>query len=318
MRSPPKLPALIGGSARSQSFDTHRAQGSWGLRAAERTRAASRNRGASGATPAATSAVRRARACDGRRRSTASRRMAAPLPFGATFLDLLRLHAAADPARVADGPARRHRLHARQRRRSARTGRRISPWSSSRACARFRGSPSSGPADANETAVAWRVAVETRDRPVALVLSASEGADARPQPLRAGGRTAPRRLRSRRRRQRQAGAILIATGSRGRPDRRRAAEAARATAFPCARSRCRAGSCSKRSRKAYRDEVLPRDVPARLAVEAGATQGWSRYVGDRGDVLGIDHFGASAPGEVTLREFGFTVENVCKHVEALL
>ena len=70
--------------------------------------------------------------------------------------------------------------------------------------------------------------------------------------------------------------------------------------------------------KAYRDEVLPRGVSARLAVEAGAPQGWCRYVGDRGDVLGLDHFGASAPGEVALREFGFTVENVCKHVEALL
>ncbi|HZX70460.1 MAG TPA: transketolase C-terminal domain-containing protein, partial [Rhodanobacter sp.] len=70
--------------------------------------------------------------------------------------------------------------------------------------------------------------------------------------------------------------------------------------------------------QSYRDVVLPPDVTARLAVEMGATQGWRRYVGDHGDVLGIDHFGASAPAEVLLREFGFTVENVVKRAKALL
>jgi transketolase len=53
-------------------------------------------------------------------------------------------------------------------------------------------------------------------------------------------------------------------------------------------------------------------------VEAGATQGWHRYVGDLGDVIGLDHFGASAPATVLLREYGFTVENVCKRALALL
>ena len=68
----------------------------------------------------------------------------------------------------------------------------------------------------------------------------------------------------------------------------------------------------------YRDAVLPPSIRARLAVEAGASQGWHRYVGDRGDVLGVDRFGASAPGEVVMREYGFTVENVCKRTLALL
>ena len=68
----------------------------------------------------------------------------------------------------------------------------------------------------------------------------------------------------------------------------------------------------------YRDSVLPPTVRARLAVEAGATQGWWRYVGDAGDVLGLDRFGASAPGEVNLREFGFTVDEVCRRAQALL
>ena len=60
----------------------------------------------------------------------------------------------------------------------------------------------------------------------------------------------------------------------------------------------------------YRDAVLPPSVRARLAVEAGSPQGWSRYVGDAGDVLGLEDFGASAPGGVLMAELGFTAENV--------
>jgi len=70
--------------------------------------------------------------------------------------------------------------------------------------------------------------------------------------------------------------------------------------------------------QSYRDQVLLPSIQARLAVEAGASQGWHRYVGDRGDVLSVDRFGASAPGEVVMREYGFTVENVCKRVATLL
>ena len=64
--------------------------------------------------------------------------------------------------------------------------------------------------------------------------------------------------------------------------------------------------------------MLPPSVRARLAVEAGSPQGWHRYVGDRGDVLGVDRFGASAPGDEMLREYGFTVDNVCARARALL
>jgi len=70
--------------------------------------------------------------------------------------------------------------------------------------------------------------------------------------------------------------------------------------------------------RAYRDEVLLPNVPARLAVELGAVQGWHRYVGDSGDVLGVDGFGASAPAGVLLREFGFTVDNVVLRALRLL
>ena len=70
--------------------------------------------------------------------------------------------------------------------------------------------------------------------------------------------------------------------------------------------------------QAYRDSVLPPSITARLAVEAGVSQGWHRYVGDRGDVLGVDRFGASAPGPVMLREYGFSVENVYQRALALV
>ncbi len=68
----------------------------------------------------------------------------------------------------------------------------------------------------------------------------------------------------------------------------------------------------------YRDSVLLPSVRARLAVEAGVTQGWHRYVGDQGYVIGVDRFGASAPGPVVMREYGFNVEHVCKQALALL
>jgi len=68
----------------------------------------------------------------------------------------------------------------------------------------------------------------------------------------------------------------------------------------------------------YREAVLPASVPARLAVEAGATQGWHAYVGDGGAVVGIDHFGASAPGEVLMEKNGFTPDNVVRRALAVL
>jgi transketolase len=67
-----------------------------------------------------------------------------------------------------------------------------------------------------------------------------------------------------------------------------------------------------------RDAVLPPTVRARLAVEAGIAQGWHRYVGDAGAVLSLEHFGASAPGKILSKEFGFTADNVYAKAKALL
>ncbi len=68
----------------------------------------------------------------------------------------------------------------------------------------------------------------------------------------------------------------------------------------------------------YRDEVLPPSITARLAIEAGVRQGWDRYVGPKGDVICLDRFGASAPGDVALKNLGFNVENVVKRARTLL
>lgn len=70
--------------------------------------------------------------------------------------------------------------------------------------------------------------------------------------------------------------------------------------------------------QAYRDEILPPSISARLAVEAGVRQGWDRYVGTKGDVICLDRFGASSPGDVALQNLGFNVENVLKHARALV
>ena len=173
------------------------------------------------------------------------------------------------------------------------------------------------PADANETAVAWRVAAETRDRPVALVLTRQDVPTldrtrfASAEGLRRGGYVladAP---------DAKPALILIASGSEvalvvaaGEQLRARGI-AVRIVSLPC-------WEIFDAQPREYREAVLPPSVGARLAVEAGVAQGWHRYVGDRGDVLSVERFGASAPGPVVLREYGFTVENVCARALELL
>jgi len=69
---------------------------------------------------------------------------------------------------------------------------------------------------------------------------------------------------------------------------------------------------------AYQESILPKAVKKRVAVEAGITMGWHKYVGDQGAVIGIDSFGASAPGGVCMEKFGFTLENVLAKAKAVL
>jgi transketolase len=173
------------------------------------------------------------------------------------------------------------------------------------------------PADANETAVAWQAAIETRDAPVSLVFTRQavptldRDRHASASGLRRGAyvlETDPDPSPQ---------LVLIASGSEVHLIVE-AAQRLRATGLAVRCVSMPSWELFDAQPREYRDSVLPPGVRARLAVEAGATQGWWRYVGDAGDVLGIDHFGASAPGDVNLREFGFTVDEVCRRAQALL
>ena len=172
------------------------------------------------------------------------------------------------------------------------------------------------PADANETAFAWRVALEMRDAPVTLVFSR--------QALPTLDRTRFGPADGLRRgayvlddADTDPALILMASGSEvhlileAAQRLRDIGLAVRCVSMP-------SWELFDAQPAAYRHSVLPPAVRARLAVEAGATQGWCRYVGDAGDVLGLDRFGASAPGEVNLRELGFSVEEVCRRGQAVL
>ncbi len=172
------------------------------------------------------------------------------------------------------------------------------------------------PCDANETAVAWRVALETRERPVLLVLTR--------QDVPTLDRTRFAAADGLRR-----GAYVLSDAPDGKPDLILIASGSEVGLIVAAAERLRGQGIAVRcvsmpswdlfdaQPSDYRETVLPPNVHARLAVEAGSTQGWHRYVGDAGDVIGVDRFGASAPAEILLREYGFTVDEVCKRALAL-
>jgi len=173
------------------------------------------------------------------------------------------------------------------------------------------------PCDANETSVAWRVALETRDRPIALILTRQHVPTLDRSEL--AGAEGLRR-----------GAYVLADAPNAKPDLILIATGSEVGLIVAAARELLARNVHARvvsmpswelfdtQPVEYRDGVLPPSIGARLAVEAGASQGWHRYVGDHGAVLGVDRFGASAPGDVLLREYGFTVENVCKRALAML
>jgi transketolase len=173
------------------------------------------------------------------------------------------------------------------------------------------------PSDANETTVAWQVALETKARPVLLVLSRQA------VPILDRNRyTSAQGVRR--------GAYVLGETAGGKPQLILIASGSEVGLIVTAAERLQQEGIAVRCvsmpswdlfdalPKADRDAVLPPSVRARLAVEAGATQGWHRYVGDAGDVIGVDRFGASAPGGTVLREYGFTVDNVYARAKALL
>jgi transketolase len=171
------------------------------------------------------------------------------------------------------------------------------------------------PADANETAHAWRVALDRRDGPVALALSRQkvrtlDRSDLAPASMLERGAytlwesSAP-------------DLILIATGTEvglALEAGRRLADdgtAVRVVSMPC-------WELFEQQPHEYRDEVLPPEVGARLSIEPGVELGWKRWVGDRGDSISLEHFGASAPGNIVLEQFGYNLDNVVARAAALL
>ena len=173
------------------------------------------------------------------------------------------------------------------------------------------------PADANETAMAWRVALESKDHPVLLALSRQN------LPTLDRGRYASADGLRR-------GAYVLSDAPDGKPQLILLASGSEVGLILAAAELLQADGVAVRcvsmpswelfeaQPPSYRDEVLPPAVTARLAVELGVAQGWDRYVGAAGGMLGVDRFGASAPAEVLLREYGFTVENVVARAKALL
>jgi transketolase len=175
----------------------------------------------------------------------------------------------------------------------------------------------------------WRVALERHDGPVALlfsrqtipVLDRSEMAPA--EQLERGGYVlwdsfaAPSSSNGLDASANGPELILISTGA----EVPTTLDAARALAAEGARVRVVAMPCMElfeAQSQEYRDQVLPREVHARLAVEPGASMSWWKWVGSDGDVLGLDRFGASAPGAIVLRELGFSTENIAARARALL
>ncbi len=173
------------------------------------------------------------------------------------------------------------------------------------------------PGDANETAAAWRVAVETRDRPVALILS------------RQNVPTLDRKVFAAADGLRK-GAYILADAPSGKPDIVLIGTGSELSLVVAAQQNLLERKIHVRvvsmpswelfdeQPKDYRDSVLPPALRPRLAVEAGLPQGWHRYVGDGGDILGVTRFGASAPGNVVMEKLGFTVEHVVERAIALL
>jgi transketolase len=173
------------------------------------------------------------------------------------------------------------------------------------------------PCDANETAVAWQVAIESRQHPVALILTRQAVPTLDRQHYAAA--TGLRK-----------GAYILKDAPKAKPDIILIATGSEVALIVAAEQKLAKQKIAVRlvsmpswelfaaQSQKYRDSVLPPSITTRLVVEAGISQGWERYSGEQGDIISVEDFGASAPGPIVMRKYGFTVENVCKHALAVL
>ncbi|WP_028612153.1 transketolase [Paenibacillus harenae] len=173
------------------------------------------------------------------------------------------------------------------------------------------------PADGNETSAAWAYAVENTGNPVALVLTRQN------LPILEG---TVNHIHENLRR----GAYVVSDAANGKPQAQILATGSEVQLAVAAQKALAEEGIQVRvismpswdlfekQSKEYKNAVLLPDVKARLAIEMAHPFGWERYTGDQGDILAIDRFGASAPGDRVIKEYGFTVENVVSKVKALL
>ncbi|MFC5446759.1 transketolase [Paenibacillus aestuarii] len=173
------------------------------------------------------------------------------------------------------------------------------------------------PADGNETSEAWRYALTNQKGPVALVLTRQN------LPILEGSVTGAREGLSK-------GAYVVSDAANGKPDAQILATGSEVQLAVAAQQLLQAEGIHVRvvsmpswelfekQPQAYKDSVILPEVKKRLAVEMAFPLGWERYVGDQGSILGISTFGASAPGNIVLKEYGFSPENVVARVKALL
>lgn len=172
------------------------------------------------------------------------------------------------------------------------------------------------PADANETAQAWRVAIEHSGGPVALVLTRQnipvldQEKYTKATELEKGAYILSDS-------ENEPDIILIGTGSevalliQAQEKLKEEAIPARVISMP-------SWELFEKQDENYKEKVFPKAMKKRLAVEAGSTLGWHKYVTDEGDIIGMTTFGESAPAEELYKEFGFTVDNVVKRARALI
>jgi transketolase len=168
------------------------------------------------------------------------------------------------------------------------------------------------PCDANETAWAWRVAIERTDGPTGLQLTrqalptlaaTADGGTARGAYVLAEAEGT-------------LDAIVIASGSEVH-DALAARDTLQAEGIGVRVVSMPSWDLFAMQDVAYREQVLPPGVTARVSIEAGVTAGWERWNGDRGRAIGIDRFGASAPGKVVARKLGISPESVVEAVKAV-
>lgn len=172
------------------------------------------------------------------------------------------------------------------------------------------------PGDANETAAAWRLAMESEHKPTVLVLTRqnlptlpSTAENAQKGVEKGAYVVSPA--------EKESAALILATGS----EVSLAVEAQKVLAnegIDVSVISMPSWDRFEEQSKEYKESVIPKSVKKRLGLEVGSSLGWDRYTGDEGDILAIDRFGASAPGDKVMQEYGFTVENVVARVKALV